>query len=304
MKPLLYTHAHYLAHEMHPGHPERPDRLRAVLTHLDESGLTAEFEYREPRAAAIADLERAHDPGYVRSVYASSPRRGLVALDPDTAMGPMSLTAAELAAGALLDAVDAVLDGHTQRAFCAVRPPGHHAEYDQAMGFCIFNSIAVGAAAALTRVGRVAILDFDVHHGNGTVDIFRDNPAVLVCSSFQHPHYPYRLFDVDAPNIVNTPLPAGTTGSQFRHAIERDWIGAVERHRPDIVLVSAGFDGHRADPLGGFELVEDDFRWVTELIASLANDHAKGRIVSTLEGGYDLTALARSAAAHVTALID
>jgi acetoin utilization deacetylase AcuC-like enzyme len=304
MKTRLYTHNDCLGHEMQPGHPERPDRLRAVIDHLSATGLMAELDSRTPQPAAQSELERVHDPGYVRAIYASSPRTGLVALDPDTAMGPMSLAAAEFATGATIDAVREVLEGKAQRAFCAVRPPGHHAERDQAMGFCLFNSVAVGAAAALTQVARVAILDFDVHHGNGTVDIFRDRPEVLVCSSFQHPHYPHRLFDVRAPNIVNTPLPAGTAGLAFRRAIERDWLPAIERHRPELVLVSAGFDGHRADPLGGFELVEDDFRWITELIVALANEHAKGRVVSTLEGGYDLTALARSVAVHIEALLD
>lgn len=300
----LYTHADCLAHEMQPGHPERPDRLRAVLSHFAQSGILDDLDVSSPSPATQADLERAHDAGYVRHIYASAPRRGLVSLDADTAMCPMSLTAAELAAGALIDAVNAVLDGSTRRAFCAVRPPGHHAERDQAMGFCLFNSVAVGAAAALEQIERIAILDFDVHHGNGTVDIFRDRPDVLVCSSFQHPHYPHRLFDVKAPNIINTPLPAGTSGSAFRRAIEADWIPAIEAHRPELILVSAGFDGHRMDPLGGFELVEDDFRWISDLIVGFANDHARGRIVSTLEGGYDLESLSHCAAAHVAALID
>lgn len=299
----IYTHPDYLAHETHAGHPERPDRLRALLAHFEETGLSAQLMWQTPTPASTADLEAAHDPGYVRHIYANAPRSGLIDLDADTAMCPMTLTAAELAAGAAVDAVRSVLSGASQRAFCAVRPPGHHAERDQAMGFCVFNSIAVGAAAALAQVERVAILDFDVHHGNGTVDIFRDRPEVLVCSSFQHPHYPHRLFDVKAPNIVNTPLPAGTAESAFRQAIERDWIPAIERHRPQLILVSAGFDGHRDDPLGGFNLLEADFRWITSLIVALANDHAEGRIVSTLEGGYDLRSLTRSAAVHVEALL-
>ncbi len=299
----IYTHPDYLAHEMHAGHPERPDRLRALLAHFEATGLAKQVSWHSPTPASATDLESAHDAGYLRHIYASAPRSGLIALDADTAMGPMTLTAAELAAGAVVDAVKAALGGDTQRAFCAVRPPGHHAEHDQAMGFCVFNNVAVGAAAALTQVERVAILDFDVHHGNGTVDIFRDRPEVLVCSSFQHPHYPHRLFDVKAPNIVNTPLPAGTAESAFRNAIERDWIPAIENHRPELILVSAGFDGHRDDPLGGFNLLEADFRWITSLIVALANDHAEGRIVSTLEGGYDLRSLTRSAAVHVEALL-
>jgi acetoin utilization deacetylase AcuC-like enzyme len=219
-------------------------------------------------------------------------------------MCPRSLVAAELAAGAMRDAVKLVLAGETSRVFCAIRPPGHHAEESAGMGFCFFNNVAVGARVALEdpRIQRVAILDFDVHHGNGTVDLFKDDPRVLVCSSFQHPHYPGRLHDLDLPNIVSTPLPAGTAGKAFRNAVERDWAPALDRHEPDIVLISAGFDAHERDPLGDLELVEDDYRWVTDLIVSFANDHAQGRVVSTLEGGYDLDALARSVGAHLERL--
>ncbi len=303
MRTLLYSHPECLAHEMQRGHVERPDRLRAVMRHLETSGLTADLDVRLASAATALDLERVHDRRYIRTIHTLAPARGLVALDPDTAMCPSSLRAATLATGAVLDAVGEVLEGRAKHAFCAVRPPGHHAERDRAMGFCIFNSIAVGAAAASERLGRVAILDFDVHHGNGTVDAFRDRPEVLVCSSFQHPHYPNRLFDVQAPNIVNTPLAAGTDGLAFRTAIERDWIPAIEHHRPQCILVSAGFDGHRDDPLGDFELLEDDFVWITDLIVDLADEYADGRVVSVLEGGYDLRALSDSVAAHVAHLI-
>ena len=219
-------------------------------------------------------------------------------------MSPASLSAAELAAGAVFAGMDTVLNGAQRRVFCAVRPPGHHAERDSAMGFCLLNSVAIAAIAALDHadVERVAILDFDVHHGNGTVDICRNHPQILVCSSFQSPYYPNRLDNLVQPNIVNTPLAAGSSGSTFRAAVERDWLPALETHQPDIVFVSAGFDAHVDDPLADLRLVEEDYRWVTQFIVAVANQYAQGRVVSTLEGGYDLDALARSVTAHIEAL--
>jgi acetoin utilization deacetylase AcuC-like enzyme len=305
MRCALFTHADCLLHEVEPGHPERPARLVAILNHLIETGLEGELDYRRPNPAGMAEFDTIHDPGFVRSLYAAIPSHGIAYVDADTSLGPQSVHAAELAAGAVRDAVELVLGGETKRAFCAVRPPGHHAEEDQAMGFCFFNNVALGATVALSRpdIDRVAILDFDVHHGNGTVDIFRDRPEVLVCSSFQHPHYPHRLFDLQRPNIVNTPLPAFTKGIGFRNAVERDWLPALARHRPNLILVSAGFDAHVEDPLAQLELVEDDYRWVTELIVSEAQTYANGRVVSVLEGGYALGALARSVATHIDALL-
>jgi len=305
MRCALFTHSDCLLHEVEPGHPERPARLVAILNHLIETGLENELDYRTPNPIGIGDLDGIHDSGFVRSLYAALPSHGIAHVDADTSLSPMSIQAAELAAGAVRDAVDLVMRGESKRAFCAVRPPGHHAEEDQAMGFCFFNNVALGAQVALGFPGieRVAILDFDVHHGNGTVDIFRERPDVLVCSSFQHPHYPHRLYDLQRPNIVNTPLPAGTDGLGFRSAVERDWLPALAQHRPQLILVSAGFDAHAEDPLAQLELVEDDYRWVTELIVSEANTYANGRVVSVLEGGYALGALARSAATHVGALL-
>ena len=299
---LFHTHDDCLRHEAQPGHPERPDRLRAVNQSLSACGLMDRFECRAARPIEAEGLATVHDPAHLAELKASSPASGLVRLDPDTAMNPHTLRAAALAAGAVTAAVQAVLGGVDNRAFCAVRPPGHHAEVGAAMGFCYYNSIALGAVQALKQVDRVAILDFDVHHGNGTVDAFKDRPDVLVCSSFQHPFYPYRHTDVEAPNIVNTPLPAGTQGAAFRRAIERDWAGAVNAHRPDLILVSAGFDAHRDDPLGGLLLEDEDFRWTTEFIVDLAEAHAGGRVVSALEGGYDLAALGRCAVLHAEAL--
>lgn len=286
---------------MQPGHVERPDRLRAIQHHLAETGLMASFEQRAVAPVDDATLRRVHDPAYLQSLVKLAPQQGLVAVDADTALCPASLMAAHMATGAVVDAVSAVLDSSVQTAFCAVRPPGHHAESNAAMGFCLYNSIAVAADVALAdeSISRVAILDFDVHHGNGTVQIFRDRPEVLVCSSFQHPFYPHRYHDLVRPNIVNTPLPAGTGSGDFRRAVETDWSAALEAHRPDLILVSAGFDGHRQDPLAELNLVEEDYGWLAGLILAAAGDFSSGRVVSTLEGGYHLSALARSVHAYL-----
>jgi acetoin utilization deacetylase AcuC-like enzyme len=289
---------------MLPGHAERPDRLRAIGSYLEATGILDGFDCREAPELDPSILPAIHDAEYLNALNALSPAEGLVAVDPDTALCPHSLGAARRAAGAVTDAVRNVLSGQTNRAFCAVRPPGHHAERDAAMGFCLYNSIALGAEQALQdpAVKRVAILDFDVHHGNGTVDIFKDRPEVMVCSSFQHPYYPHRYYDIQRPNIVNTPLPAGTGSRDFRIALEADWLPAFASHRPDLILISAGFDAHRNDPLAGLELHEADFTWVTELIVAAAESFSRGRIVSALEGGYDLDALARSVQAHLEVL--
>ena len=301
---VLFTSSGCLEHETAPGHPERPARLASLLRHLEDTGLLADLAVRKAPEAAKTDLLRTHSRGYLDALERLSPADGLVALDPDTALGPGSLRAARLVAGAAVAGVQHVLDGEDRRVFCAVRPPGHHAEEAAAMGFCLLNGVAVGAAHALSHMGieRVAVLDFDVHHGNGTVAAFKDDARVLVCSSFQFPHYPYRLQDVDRTNVVNTPLPAGTSGFEFRKAVERDWLPALDAFRPQLILVSAGFDAHADDPLGDLLLGEDDFAWVTGLIVDAAEQHAQGRIVSVLEGGYDLPALGRSVVAHLQAL--
>lgn len=299
----LFTHTDCLGHETPAGHPERPARLGAVLDRLEADGLLGELTCRTPSPAGDDALARVHDRRYIDALARVAPKEGLLRVEADTVMSPGSLQAARLAAGAVSEAVDRVLDGAARRAFCAVRPPGHHAESRTVMGFCLFNGIAVGAAAALERVSRVAILDFDVHHGNGTVEIFQDRPEALVCSSFQYPYYPGIRQDVARPNIVNTPLPAGTGSHDFRIAVERDWLPALEAHRPELILVSAGFDAHRADPLAGLELEDDDYRWITEFIVDAAERFADGRVVATLEGGYDLEALARCVALHVAGLL-
>ena len=300
----IYTHPEYLNHQVMDGHPERPERLSHLMKHLSQIGLTQDFEIAQPQPVPTSRILAAHSQSHVDFLRESSPQEGVVPLDPDTWMSPASFSAAELAAGAVFSGMDTVLNGSQQRVFCAVRPPGHHAERDSAMGFCLLNSVAIAAIAALdhAEVERVAILDFDVHHGNGTVDVCRDHQRILVCSSFQSPYYPNRLDDLVQSNIVNTPLVAGSDGKVFRAALENDWLPTLEAHQPDIVFISAGFDAHVDDPLADLRLVEDDYRWVTQFIVSIANQYAQGRVVSTLEGGYDLDALARSVTAHLEAL--
>ena len=286
-------------------HPECPERLTAIGDQLIAAGLDVHVTRLEAPAATREQLSRVHDAAYVEAIEQAAPASGLRYLDPDTALNPHSVEAALHAAGAVVSAVDLVCAGKHQTAFCAVRPPGHHAESRRAMGFCVFNNVAVGAAHALAVHGlsRVAIVDFDVHHGNGTEEMFSDDPRVLMVSTFQYPLYPYSGVDNPAPNMVNIPLSAGSGGAAFRDAVLGHWLPALDAHRPELLLVSAGFDAHRDDPLAGLEFTEHDFAWVTRELMAVARRHAAGRIVSSLEGGYALSALGRSAAAHVRELI-
>ena len=290
---------------MGQGHPECPARLQAVSDQLIAQRLADFLQQIEAPPATMEQLARVHDRAYIEAIMRHAPQSGTVQLDPDTLMNPHSLAAALHAAGACVHAVDLVLAGKASNAFCAVRPPGHHAERKRAMGFCLFNNVAAGAAHALAAGGltRVAILDFDVHHGNGTEDIFQDNDQVVVCSTYQHPFYPYSEPDRAADNIVHCPLPAGSGSDAFREAVGEIWLPALDRFEPQMLLISAGFDGHRLDPLASLRLTEDDYQWVTETLLGWANEHCQGRMVSTLEGGYDLGALGRSAAAHIQCLM-
>jgi acetoin utilization deacetylase AcuC-like enzyme len=300
----LFTHPDCSLHEMGAGHPESPQRLKAILAALEASGLAAKLAVREAPLAQREHLERVHDTEHVDLVFGAAPQRGYAYLDPDTSMNPKSLSAALHAAGAVVSATDLVMTGAAKNAFCAVRPPGHHATPDRAMGFCIFNNVAIGAMQAIEAHGleRVAILDFDVHHGNGTESAFHEDPRVMLCSSFQHPYYPYSGADSGNDHIINVPLPAMTDGAGFRDAVTRFWMPALERFKPQMVFVSAGFDAHRDDPLAYLKLDDEDYRWVTEQLVDLAERHAGGRVVSTLEGGYNTDALGRCVVEHVRVL--
>jgi acetoin utilization deacetylase AcuC-like enzyme len=277
-----------------------------VLHALDDAHFAATTRAAPPPATR-AQLERVHTPEYIEQVFAAAPRHGTVQLDADTLMSAGSLEAALHAAGAACAATDAVLHGDTLRAFCAVRPPGHHATHNRAMGFCLFNNIAVAAAHALATQGiqKIAVADFDVHHGNGSEDIFVHEPRVLYASSHQSPLYPGTGTSDGGPqdNIVNAPLPPGTGSDAFRAAWETALLPAIDRFRPQLLLISAGFDAHARDPLADLRLTTDDYRWITERLCALADRHAQGRVVSVLEGGYDLAALAECATTHVKALM-
>ncbi|MDE2016614.1 MAG: histone deacetylase family protein [Hyphomicrobiales bacterium] len=303
----MFSHPVCALHETPPGHPERSERMKAVLDALAAPAFAGLVRVEAPLVAPEAIL-RVHPEDYVDAIRASSPMAGLVGLDPDTTMGPHSLEAAERAAGAATAAVDAVFEGRAANAFVACRPPGHHAERSRAMGFCLFNAAAIAARHAQVERGarKVAIVDFDVHHGNGAQDVFWDDPSVLYSSTHEMPLYPGTGAREEAGahgQIVNAPLRAGDGGSAFRAAMEQLVLPRVEAFAPDLLIVSAGFDAHRRDPLAHLELEEGDFAWATSALAAVARRACGGRLVSLLEGGYDLEGLGRSAAAHVGALM-
>jgi acetoin utilization deacetylase AcuC-like enzyme len=304
MPTAIYTHPDCVLHEMGDGHPESPMRLKAILAALESSGLAARVSMREAPLAQREHLERVHDARHVDLIFEAAPQRGYAYLDPDTSMNPRSLYAALRAAGAVVSATDAVMAGDAKNAFCAVRPPGHHATRERPMGFCIFNNVAVAARHALHAHGleRVAIIDFDVHHGNGTEDILAGDERVLMVGIFQHPLYPYSGAVPMGENMLNVPVAPYTRGPEVRALIEANWLPRLEEFRPQMLFVSAGFDAHRDDELGQLGLVEADYAWITQRVKDVADRHAEGRIVSCLEGGYNLGALARSVAVHLRVL--
>jgi acetoin utilization deacetylase AcuC-like enzyme len=310
-----FTHAQCHKHEMGAGHPERPERLDAIDDRLLLTGVADALLQRQAPEAPLADLELAHERMFIASirglaeqvaeeVLAGGPDH--LQIDPDTAVNAHTWAAALRSAGAVLAATDAVMAGEMENAFCAVRPPGHHACRRQAMGFCFFNNVAVAAKYALERHGlqRVAIVDFDVHHGNGTEDIVAGDERILMVSFFQHPFYPHSGTENPAANLLNLPVPAYTRGMAVRELIETHWIPRLEDFGPQMIFISAGFDAHREDDMGQLGLVESDYAWITSRIKQVAQRHAQGRIVSALEGGYHLDALARSVEAHIRVLAD
>lgn len=305
----FYTHASCKRHEMGSWHPESPQRLQAIEDQLIASRIDHFLEHREAPAAQAEDIARVHSGSAIRRVRDNVPQEGgpgYFALDGDTTLNAHSWQAALHAAGAAVAATDAVIAGELANAFCAVRPPGHHATPNEAMGFCLFNNVAIAARHALSVHGleRVAIVDFDVHHGNGTEAAFVGEPRVLMVSFFQHPLYPYTgTADIGA-NAVNVPVPARSGGDVIRQVVNEKWLPALHAHRPQMLFISAGFDAHREDDLGQLGLVEADYAWITRQLMAVADQYAGGRIVSCLEGGYNLSALGRSVVAHLKVLAE
>lgn len=306
MPTAFISHPDTQLHVMDGQHPESPARISAIKDRLMAAHLYDYLHVHEAPLATDEQLMRVHSPEYVRHIRNIAPQAGIVRLDPDTAMGPMTLSAILHAAGSTTLGVDLVMEKKARSAFCCVRPPGHHAGVSTAAGFCIFNNVAVGAAHAIAHHGleRVAIIDFDVHHGDGTEDIFKDNPKVMLCSTFQHPFYPYKGAESRTDRMINVPLRAGSKGADFRDAVQKEFAPALEAFKPQFVFVSAGFDAHASDTLGELNLVRDDYIWVTQFILDIARRHASNRIVSVLEGGYDLQSLADSAVAHIKTLAE
>ena len=308
MALAFISHPDCALHRVAAHHPETAERLAAIEDRLIASGLDSVVQHYDAPLADRGQLARAHDQSYIDWIEASPPDgEEMVCLDEgDTVMTSHSLSAARRAAGAAVLGVDLVMEERVHAAFCCVRPPGHHAETARAMGFCLFNNVAVATAHALEeyRLERVAIVDFDVHHGNGTEQIFRNEPRVLFCSTFQHPFYPFTGHEAETANLVDAPLPAGTGSDAFRGAVLEHWMPALERFRPQLLMVSAGFDGHAEEEMAHFMLLDDDYAWITRKLVDLAQRHCNGRIVSCLEGGYALAALGRSAVAHIKTMAE
>jgi acetoin utilization deacetylase AcuC-like enzyme len=310
MTTAFYTHADCARHEMGSWHPESPARLQAIDDQLISSRISNLLDHRQAPAAQESDLARVHCLDAIARIRENCPRLdaedNYFPLDADTTLNPYTWRAALHAAGAAIAATDAVIDGEIENAFCSIRPPGHHATPLEAMGFCMFNNVAIAAKHALEVRGlqRVAVVDFDVHHGNGTEESFRNDPRVLMVSFFQHPFYPYTGTEHPASNMVNLPVPAHSGGDVVRKVVMEKWLPALHQHRPEMIFISAGFDAHREDEMGQMGLVEADYAWITQQIKDVAKLHAKDRIVSCLEGGYHLSSLGRSVVAHIKVLAE
>jgi acetoin utilization deacetylase AcuC-like enzyme len=305
-------HPDYLKHDMGAGHPESPERLRAIAARLEQGGVMPRLDRIDPIAAADEWVTQVHKPSYVAALKQHAPATGRVMLDADTSMSPGSLPAAYLAAGGALAAADAIMAGRVDNAFCAVRPPGHHAEQDRAMGFCLFNNVAIAARYFQRKHGlaRVLIVDWDVHHGNGTQHSFYDDPSVLFFSTHQYPHYPGTGRASESGSgkgvgaTINVPMEAGEGDEEYLAVFQKVLVPAADAFKPDVVIISAGFDAHRDDPLAGMGLTENGYAELTRIVAGIARRHSKGRILSSLEGGYNLQALSASVERHVTALLE
>lgn len=308
---LVYHHA-YLEHDMGIWHPESPNRLRAIMQQLEQSGTIQQLIRIEPRRAEDEWITQIHQPGYVATLTKHAPAQGRVSLDPDTSMSPGSLTAAYLAAGGALAAVDAIMDQRVDHVFCAVRPPGHHAEAGRAMGFCLFNNVAIAARYAQKRYGlqRILIVDWDVHHGNGTQHSFEGDPSVLFFSTHQYPHYPGTGRETERGKgagegfTINVPMEPGSGDDDYHSIFHESLVPEAAAFKPDFVMISAGFDAHKDDPLANMRLTDAGYADLTAIVAGIAKRYAHGRILSTLEGGYNLTALAASVDAHLTELLN
>lgn len=305
MTTAIISHPVCALHETGEGHPERPDRVKVIQAALEHYSFNNPVEFYQAPPVSREALERAHDPQYVDWIHKIAPTDSLIGIDADTIMGPHSLEAAQRAAGAVTFAVDLVMQRKAQAVFCNIRPPGHHAEYDKAMGFCFFNNVAVGVHYALEKyaIKRVAIIDFDLHHGNGTQHIFQNDPRVMYCSSFEHPFYPGYEPGLDNEHLLGVPLSAGVGGEAFRQAVRAAWFDKISAFKPELVFFSAGFDAHAKDPLGDLQLTKDDYMWITQQIIKLTASTAKDRVISVLEGGYNLEALAECVPAHVDSLV-
>jgi acetoin utilization deacetylase AcuC-like enzyme len=306
MTIAFISHRDCEKHYLGAAHPESPGRLHAIHDHLIATGLDLALRHYNAPKAGREQLLRVHAPAYVDSIFAQAPQEGIVWLDSDTGMMPHTLNAALRAAGAAVLGSELVMEVEAHQVFCSVRPPGHHAEHNRAMGFCLFNNVAVGVAHAMAKYGleRVAVVDFDVHHGNGTEDIFRHDDRVLLCSSFRHPYYPYTGAETHSGHIINAPLQAGSDGAAFRNMVEERWLPALQAFKPQLMFISAGFDAHTLDEMGGLLWREEDYQWVSAELKKVMLLHGKGRIVSMLEGGYERAALARSVAAHLKGMLD